>query len=378
MSLTLQSVLTAARDRHPAFHRARVGNAVVARWLSEYVNALIAKCVQRDSRYLMQSASILLALDAANTPSGAGAAADGGGLPGTLDDDAIGTADSTTGSLVEVGLASEDGAVVVVSERTVTSATSTTLTKTAVGRTVNVDVGRVIRITQGMGGGQLREIASNTADTWVVTDAWDTIPDDTSLFEVLVPVYAMSRTVGVATDLPSVSTQTGYLVKTDASGAPYIDYATPLVADIDHGVTLPSMTALIGGTVRYADSSEPLRIVDYAQRHVGGPAVYQVGETVFLCGDTDDWADVVSIEIHYVPVAPELTALTDVLLAPDAAKGCLVAQAAGFMAMRVAGMADVTISAGDFVALGEKAERDYLAAVQLSKRSRTLRVREAW
>lgn len=376
MAFSLQSIITSSRDRHASFHKARIPDAVVARWLSDYVNSLIAKCVTRDARYLQQSASVVLALSSANTASGAGADT-GGGLPADLEMDGdVQLTTSTTGALVQVGASSDDGATIVVAERVVTSATASTITSTGAGRTVNEDAGRVVSITLGTGEGQFRQVASNTSDTWTLEDDWTTTPDSTSLMVVLDPTFFASGELGVATVIPSVDRQTGYLVKTDATGQPYIDYTTPLVADIDHGVTLPSVQALTGGTIRYADGDpEPLLIVDYRDRMQATRAVYRTGETVFLTGVDTDWEDVASVELHYVPLAPALTALADVLLLPDAAKGCVVAQVAGFMAMRVSGMADVNIDAGVYLSLGERSEREYLASVTLNGRHRTLRMR---
>lgn len=379
MSILLSDVITAARDRHAAFHRSKVTHAVLARWCSEYVNHLIVRCATRDTRYMQQSASIVLALSDANTASGAGAGS-GGGLPGEIEADGdVQLTTSTTGSLVQIGTSAEDGATIIVAERVVTSATASTVTSTGAGRTVNEDMGRLVYVTLGTGHGQFRQIASNTSDTWTLENDWTTPPDSTSLVVILEPSYFVDGDLGTATAVPSVDTQTGYLVKTDAAGLPYIDYTTPLVASVDHGVTLPAMHALTGGTVRYAETAadHPLRIVGYEDRfRVAAPAVYRAGETVFLCGQETDWQDVESLELHYIPVAPQLTALTDVLLVPDAAKGCIVAQAAAFMALRLAGEAPVDAAA--FAMLGDRAEAAYVASVGLNSRAKAMRIREAW
>jgi hypothetical protein len=70
-------------------------------------------------------------------------------------------------------------------------------------------------------------------------------------------------------------------------------------------------------------------------------------------------------------VAPTFTQLTDLFLLPDAAKACVTAKAAAFMALRVAGMPEVAIDAGAYQAAAEMAERTYLSSVRLSARGRT-------
>lgn len=61
--------------------------------------------------------------------------------------------------------------------------TSTTLGKTGKTWTVNQWTNYQVRITSGLGIGQVRTIASNTATTLTVA-AWTTTPDATSVFEI--------------------------------------------------------------------------------------------------------------------------------------------------------------------------------------------------
>ena len=380
MPFTLQQAITAARDRGYWFRRERVPDGVLARWLSEYQNALIAKCARRDRHYLRQSASIALSVSTANTPGVAGAGTSGG-LPASVD--ANGNAsvvESSAGALVELGLTSAEGAAVMVAERVVTSATSTTTTSTGAGRTVNEDVGRVVRITAGRGQGQVREITANTATQWTHA-AWTTIPDTTSLMQVVAPALVTDETADVVTALPIESSQTGYLVRINASGVPYLDYTQPLTVSTEAGVALPSVLAVTGGTVRYTDgTADPLTITDADARfrRFHSPAVFLAGETLHLVGTSDEWSDVASIEVHYLPIAPDLTQRTDVFLLPDAAKGSVVAQAAAFMAARVSAMPDVKMDPTPLVAMGAEAERGYLASLSIGPRARTTTIREVW
>jgi hypothetical protein len=73
-----------------------------------------------------------------------------------------------------------------------------------------------------------------------------------------------------------------------------------------------------------ATTPEPLAVTNAPQRwrNLVVPAVYLVGSTLYLCGESSDWNDVQSIELRYVPVPPAFTALTDLFLLPDFAGLC--------------------------------------------------------
>lgn len=382
MAFNLSAVIVAARDQHPAFHRSRAPDAVVARWLSDYVNALMQKALSRDSSYMRQSLSVMLALESANEVGVAGAGTSGG-LPGTVSasGDSFSATQSPAGSLVTVGVTAADGATVQVAERVVTSATATTVSSTGAGRTVNEDIGRLVVVTGGLGAGQYREVVSNTAAQWTIDSntPWATVPDTTSLIEVVAPVYLADETAGVVTALPAETQMAGYLVKVGPTGVPYLDFDAPVVAQISAGVPLPPMHAILGATVRYTDAStpSPLLLVTPDRRFDAvPPAAFVAGEKLYLCGDAAEWDGVESVEIAYAPVAPALTRLTDTVLLPDAAKPCVVQQAAAYLAQRVAGLPDVTIDPGVFALRGADAERSYLSSLGLSKRSATLRIRD--
>ena len=68
--------------------------------------------------------------------------------------------------------------------RTVASATSTTLTDASGGWLVNQWAGNRVVLTAGTGSGQTRTIASNTANTLTITQAWDTVPNATSSYQI--------------------------------------------------------------------------------------------------------------------------------------------------------------------------------------------------
>ncbi|MBI5049633.1 MAG: molybdopterin-dependent oxidoreductase [Nitrospirae bacterium] len=67
----------------------------------------------------------------------------------------------------------------------VISGTSTTLTDTSEVLVVDKYKGYLIEIESGTGSGQIRMITTNTADTYTVSPAWDTIPDGTSVYKIM-------------------------------------------------------------------------------------------------------------------------------------------------------------------------------------------------
>lgn len=386
MAFTLADVETAARDLHGAFHQTRVPGGPVARFLTDYQNQLIGKLTAANPYALAQTATIALSLSRDDAPGTAGAGTTGG-VPGTVDaEGSIAAVQATSGTAIEVAATTADGATVVVAERLVTSATSTTLTSTGAARTTDADIGRVLRITAGTGQGQVREIVSNTAETWTVasTFPFDPVPDTTSLVAVLAPTYVGDRTAGVVTALPAVTATRSYLVKLDATGQPYLDYTAPLVATVETGVSLPALHALLGGTVYDTDGCRyPLTITSPAHRAqpVGAYTVYPVGEAVRFVGTAEDWQGIASLELHYAPVAPAFTARTDYFLLPDAARPAVVAQLAAFMALRVAGTEGIAIDPAAFAAKAEAAEANYLRTTRLTQRATRVRMRgmdDAW
>lgn len=386
MSLSLGTVITAARDRSAWFHRSRVPDAVAARFLSDFQNTLIGAAARRDPQYLAQVATVVLHLDGADAPGVVGAGTSGG-APGATDDNGMfSSVAGTAGALIETRTASADGAQVVVAERVVTSATQTSLTSTGAARPTNQDIGRVLVIATGTGIGQRRSILSNAAESWIIstgTDGqqWTTVPDTTSVFDVVVPTYGSDSAATVFTAVPSTTSTTGYLVKLTSAGVPFIDFTQPLVATIEAGVSLPAMQFPLDGTVWCTDgSSGPLGIVAASDRFGGHrwPSVYVNGQQLYLAGSAQEWQSVASIALRYTPIAPAFTALTDAFLVPDHARPALVSATASFMAARVSGMEGVTIDPTSHRADALVDERSFLANVSAAKRGRGLRTREVW
>lgn len=369
MSFTLFSVIESARSRHAAFYKSRIPSKAVGDFLSEYQNTLLQKCVQRDRQFMAQQMTVMFSLNGATVGAGTGDGLPGRWVGGEFVADARGA-----GALIEAETDGEDGAFVAQADRVVTSATATSATSTGAGWTVDAFLGLVFEVTQGPGIHQRREIVSNTADTIVWADALETALTTASMFQVVAPAYDSDGDMGVVVDLPATDARQGYLVKLDASGNPYIDFTTPLVADIEVGVPLPPHHALLDGDVIYTDGDRcPLSFIQSGKRYDGDtfPAAVERGNELFFVGDTNDWTDIRQATVRYIPIAPTFTApLTDVFLLPDSAKPCLVAQAAGFMAMRVAGAPDVTIDAKLFLLNAANAEAEYLSSLRLSRSGR--------
>ena len=132
--------------------------------------------------------------------------------------------------------------------------------------------------------------------------------------------------------------------------------ALPL-ADFDAGETLPDFQRVLGGTVYLSGNvtspTYPLTLVPWSQRLEPAlrPAAYLEGFTLHLCGREADWAGYDRVDVSYVPLATQLTAMGDVLTVPDVAESAVVEAVAAFLAVRTSDMS-----------AGEKLERRRYAA----------------
>lgn len=377
MAFTLGDVVTAARDRHPYFAKPNVPDAVFARFLTDHQRVLLSKAVQRDASFLTQSLSLAFSVSSANAIGVAGAGT--GAFPGAV---------SSTGALSVDAAPMGDAltvdttnASVLVAPTVVQSATSTTLTGTSVSWGPNAYAGDLVEITDGTGAGQVRSIVSNTSSQLTVA-AWATVPDMTSLFRILTTVLADDGTMGVVTNFPLTTTRQGFAVKVNASGTPYLDLTTPLVATVDASLTLPAMKRLVGGTVWSTQNGTltpcPLTLVGYQNRMrpLGRYVAVADGTSLTLQGSQTHWADVQSIELKYVPEPPAFTALTDVFLLPDGARPAVVAASALMAGQRVAALPDMgTLDLTSLASRAAEAEAAWLAEVQGQTRSRVHRMR---
>lgn len=384
MSTTLGTIITAARDRHPAFHRTRVSNAIFARLLSTYQSELIGRAFQRDRTFLAQQLSVVFSVSDSNAIGSRGAGT--GIFPVEVaTDGTVSRSEATVGTADELAL-DADGTIAV-AECVPNSSTTTSATKTGAAWTVNQFAGTVFEVTAGAGAGQRRYVASNTVDTLTWTDALTTALDTTSLVRVMQIATSASDEMGVVSAFPMTTNRLGYAVKLDASGIAYLDLTSPLVASVDQGVQLPPMKHLIGGTVRRASDPsnvdpDPFTLTTYQQRFQRAGtwfSGYLLNGRLYFLGDQQDWADVASVDFRYVPEPPAFTALTDYVLLPDSAASPMVAHLAYMAGLRVAGLEGLPPL--DLQALASEktqAETMWLQTVSAQPRAAMSRIIERW
>jgi len=376
--LTLGDLITAARDRSPFFTRQNVPHAVVARYLTGLQRRYLSKISETNAEAYAQQASIVFALGAENAVGVVGAGTPGG-LPASLVAGQPAEVELPAGSALEMDF---DNAQILIPETLLTGATATTLMRAAAGWVVDAYAGAFVWITAGPGIGQRREILSNTADTLTLVQAWATTPTaNVSLFEIVDVSADITEEVGVVTALPADATRTGYLVRLNAQGIPYIDLTKPLLATFGVGIDLPPAEYFLGGAVRFVVRDEAeLELRRYGQRWtlgVSGYGGYIMGGKLFLIGEMETWGGVASIDLRYVPIAPALTALTDLLLLDDTAYDALVARTVSLMASRVNGLPDVgKVDVRPFNDEAVEAESTFLLSVNRVARTFPMYVRE--
>lgn len=387
MSMTLGTVITAARDRHPAFHRSRVPNAVLARFLTGYQRRLISKVAEVDRGLVAQQASIsFLAVKPENALGivGAGTA---GGLPGSLTPSGgFQALAQVAGSAVERDFPNGQ---VLVSDLVATGFDPTYIENSGAAWTVNAYQNKYVWITAGTGFDQKRLILSNTATRLVISTGsdgqqWTTLPNASSIFRVVVPVLLVSEKFGVLTQLMPTGSRSGYLVRLDAQGLPFLDLTAPLVANFDEGIDLPPFEMVIGGTIKFLNdrvSVDQFRVQSYANRtQVGyGYGGWLEGGKLFLSGRKEDWALVDSIDLRYIPIAPDFTALTDLFLLPDSAYDPCVCHTAFFAAQRVNGLPnEPRIELSALQAQAEDAEATFINGAGRHRRAFAQHVKTVW
>lgn len=377
MATTVQTAIAQVRARHAAFNKQHVPDASLARFWTTYQRELIAKGIRRNRDFLAQQMSVFFDVALANRVGTAGAGTTGG-FPST--DGTLAAAQLPMGAAGELDV---DSATIDVNSTVVSSATATTLTRTAAGWVVDAYAGKVLVIVAGLGVGQRRTIASNTSDTATVTQDWETIPDDSSIFRIVTVSGTAGETAAVVAASPFDSTRQAYLVRLNSSGTAYLDLAEPLIASFKVGITLPPMHYLIGGDVRFADpaDTEELILSSFIRRMSSDSpyAAYEQNGKLYLIGDGDDWAEVQSIDLRFVPIAPALTALADYFLLPDDAQMVLEAGAAYHAAMRVNGLEGVPkMDVSAYREERDDAERAWLDSMTNKKRNRRGQIREVW
>lgn len=368
MSILLSSIIDSVRAEHPAFDDKKVGDGLIAQWMTRYQRRLFQKALAYNRHMYATSLMISLVPSDDNTAPYSGAGQEGE-LP-AASASGVATVDpleSTAGKAVTV----VEGTVAV-SERVATSGTTTSLTKTGSGWTVNQFADDyIVKIVRGSGAGQQRQIVSNTSDT-IVFDELATAPDSTSIFRI--SAYTLQADEGhlVVADFPMQEDSLGYVVKTDASGNPYIDWTVPIVGKRQQGIPLPQMNTVLGGTVYFDDGeTDPLTIVGYKARYraPGDYPAYISNNELFLIGLIETWEEIAQIELRYVPIPPALTARTSTLLLPDSARDALIGYASLKAALRCRALGvDV-----DSSALSQEyavAENEFLQTLSFQRKAR--------
>jgi hypothetical protein len=391
----LQDIITAARNRHQAFHKRRIPDTVVASHLSDAQRVLITRGADLDSNRVAVQCNIALATTPGNTPAAVGAGS-GGGVPAQLITP-LPLAGSPafepgqdTGPSVEIDT---DTAPVLVSDSVVSAATPTTLTGPATAVwPVNGLNNAIVVIVAGTGYGQRRTVIGNTVNALTIStgadgEQWQTTPDVTSVFRVVRTKIAVDEQTSFVTELPPTQQRYGYLVKLDAFGRPYLDVANPVAVTIDAGIPLPAYERILGGSCRFkagtplSPLTAPLAIRPYRGRYLWGPTYtcWLENEQLFLAGTMQDWVDLVSIDLRLVPVPGDFVAMTDYLLLPDLARPAMIAEAAWLMAMRCQGMEGCPpVPLQMFTDERERGNDHFLQAIGATPRAQATYVREVW
>lgn len=348
MTLTLQQIITAARDADSAFAKQRVPDAVFARYLSRYQRQLVGRAHEIRPGIVSSQISIVMSPAglAIESPLGTIGAASPAGLPVVPMANQVPGGNPLTqvteqvvGNTVELDLTD---APVLWPKTVVASATTTTITVANVNWPVNQWVGQLLVITDGTDVFDRRYIASNTATTVTVSAPFAATPDTTSLFMVVQPMPVVTQETGAAIALPALGQRYSYLVKYDANGNPYLDLTNPLIGYFEQGIPLPPHKALLDGVIYFNTNVNPydvmpLSIVDRANRTNawGNYCAWTDNTNLYLIGRQADWESVASIDLRYVPEPIDLAALTDPFVLPDSCEATLVAAAAAYAAERV-------------------------------------------
>lgn len=388
MPFQLQTYIDQIRNRHPAFEKRLVPDKVLADFATLDQREILTLALGHDRQYLAQS--MVIGFDLTNADADAPGVAGAntvGGLPAQSNGQGgFSYVQSATGSGVEVETV---GVVVLVPDTVVASATANTLT--ALGSpawTTNQYQNDTVVITAGTGAGQPpREIASNTASQLTVSQNWLTPPDTSSVFNVIQAVDTVDQTFGAVTDIPGLGSSTGYLVRLNAQGIPYIDYTKPLVVSLAAGVPLPPYHSILGATVRLVPPNtqlgnppcqDKLTLNSFSDRfgYHGDYGAYLLNGALYFMGGRQDWCNVQGIELTYVPIPPPFVARTDYFLLPDTALPVLVARAAVFATTRISGLPDVPqIPSDALAAMAQGATDSFIKTLQLTSTSRVSRIR---
>ena len=157
-------------------------------------------------------------------------------------------------------------------EAVVNSATTTTISNTALGMTPDSFQNALVRITRGTGAGQERVITANDATTITVIPPWTVAPDTTSYFTVAEATWTFGSVATASPAHVQVPNQGGADVEVSGRSANALDQESPYALNpltsweigegtsTDGGIPpLPSFTLSAGGqgTVLLTDVTFP-------------------------------------------------------------------------------------------------------------------------
>lgn len=195
--------------------------------------------------------------------------------------------------------------------------------------------------------------------------------DDAALLET-------ATDFAVVTGVPVRQLHSGTGLDLDADDVAVEDATEELTVSYHQGIQLPEFYKILGGNANYDTSARAgdalgveFKIVDYAQRTTPPhfPSGYILTGQLFLCGETEDWADYVSIDLRYIPLPANLTALTSAFTLPDMCREALNA-GADLTAAEWCAARGLKVDLGYFAASKDQAETRFLDAV--SDRSSTV------
>lgn len=382
MTLAAGTIIEAARNRHPAFDRGLVPSSVAATFLNKAQRTLYFAAHERNQTYLTRRWVIAFLPGQNVAQVGAGTS---GSAPLRLG--AVGLARSLTNA--GSGATLPDEPVVLVPERAVTSADATHLSDTTASMTVDLYQGQLLELVSGLGAGQVRQVASNTATEFTVTEPWAQVPDTTTTYRVLGDAEEVTGDVGIAMGaMPVTTDRQAWLVYLDAQGQPYLDLAAPVQVPVSVGIPLPPHVYINHGLVRFHDTSArpdqtAVFTLSSLDNQVNPPTPYSgavVNQTLQLFPPFEQWRRVTSVEIPYLPNLLTVTGADSLLQLPDAAEEALVTDVAEQMARRAVAMnrlgADMLY--GVFVRDKQEMAQLYLDAVAGVGRAVVSSVVEVW
>lgn len=395
MTIALSDIITATRDRDPAFAKQRVPDALFARYLTAYQKELVGEANEIMPGCITGQISIVFPTEMPSiSPVPSIGAGTGSGLPVRPTDGGTAYAPAgyavaaqVVGNTVEMDFAH---GVELIPATALQAVTSTVLTPIGTPNyTINqyADGLSFVEIVMGADVGDRRLISANDVSTITVNAPFAITPDLTSLFRVVRVTPVVNSETSAVLGLPATDTRTSYLVQTDATGRQFIDLTMPLTAMLARGIPLPPYKALLDGTIYFngtvfgeQDSME-LGLTEASNRLRARDRynAYERNGELVLIGNPSDWALVQSIDLRYVPEPGQLTKLSDAFVLPDSALGVLVAKAAQFAAERLYNAQDTpNVDVNRYTMQADRAQQAWLRSLGQRKRAYTSVIKEVW